>query len=296
MYTNLIQLKYSYCMRLATFFFFLCVISIPQLSYSQTELSGRVIDSSTGKGIPYVNIGIVELKLGTMSKDDGSFRLSLTDEYSGHNILFSSVGYDSKEVQFGDFDAGMTVELNPSEVLLDSIVIEGKGKIKDEYFGHRIEKTRGGIGLGDWEPGDEIAARIDINKSVYIKEVNFVIDQALGDSMKFRLNIYEVLGGKPGKNLIPRNVFIHDKIKEGVYTVDVSGLNLVVEDDIFLALEYLIVDQKENYAGILFRFDANRKGNMYSRKGPDSKNARGPFSLFPNARLAFFVTGQSIGE
>src|SRR6267142_1827990 len=59
-------------------------------------LSGSVIEGRTGKPIPFVNIGIVEKNIGTLSDPDGSFELTIPAQYVHDSVIFSSLGFNKR--------------------------------------------------------------------------------------------------------------------------------------------------------------------------------------------------------
>ena len=57
----------------------LLVIIIP--SFGQIKISGNVLDQVAGKPISFVNIGILNANVGTISNDDGSFVIRIPASY-----------------------------------------------------------------------------------------------------------------------------------------------------------------------------------------------------------------------
>lgn len=100
------------------------------LSKKNIQLKGRILDSKTKQGIPYVNISLVNTSTGTVSNDAGYFAFNYQnrDSLSGH-ILFSSVGYKSLQIPLNDrklLQDSLNVTLTPETTILDEIVISEK--------------------------------------------------------------------------------------------------------------------------------------------------------------------------
>ena len=53
----------------------------------QTMLSSQVIDATTGKSIPYVNVGVVKKGIGTVTDENGFFEFKLPKRLSPEDIL-----------------------------------------------------------------------------------------------------------------------------------------------------------------------------------------------------------------
>jgi len=62
------------------------------------KISGKVIDRKTGLPIPYVNIGLFEKNIGTLSDPDGSFEITVPHQFKNDSIIFSSIGFDRSNV------------------------------------------------------------------------------------------------------------------------------------------------------------------------------------------------------
>ncbi len=75
----------------------IALLSLPLAGQAQRTLQGRVIDAQ-GRALPYVNVGLPETSLGTVSGMDGSFQLHLPDSIgSSRQVRFSMVGFESKQ-------------------------------------------------------------------------------------------------------------------------------------------------------------------------------------------------------
>lgn len=75
---------------------FLCIIItvIGSLSYGQsTEVKGRVVDATTGEGLPFVNIRLKGTSIGVSSNEDGYYKLITSTPTD--SIVFSYTGYIS---------------------------------------------------------------------------------------------------------------------------------------------------------------------------------------------------------
>jgi erythromycin esterase-like protein len=100
------------------------------LSKKKVQLKGRILDSKTKQGIPYVNISLANTSTGTVSNDAGYFAFNYQnrDSLTGH-ILFSSVGYKSLQIPLNDrklLQDSLIVMLTPETTILDEIVISEK--------------------------------------------------------------------------------------------------------------------------------------------------------------------------
>ncbi|MFA9389546.1 MAG: DUF5686 family protein [Prolixibacteraceae bacterium] len=88
-------------------------------------IKGKVIDANTSEPIPFVNIVFVDTNLGTISDVDGDF--SLHSSENGKKVKFSSVGYETIEIQvvLGE-DQTFTIQMNPKMNNLDEVSVRPK--------------------------------------------------------------------------------------------------------------------------------------------------------------------------
>src|SRR6478752_1226442 len=92
--------------------------------FSQTQIIGHVIDAKSKRPLAYVNIGVKEKNIGTVSKEDGSFTINIPSEYQSHNLTFSMVGYDESNRSIKDLMSDKNIiELNEKSTQLDEVVI-----------------------------------------------------------------------------------------------------------------------------------------------------------------------------
>src|SRR5690606_17379923 len=96
--------------------------------YGQGEIIGKVIDSDTGSTIPYVNIGIKEKAVGTVTNRNGNFTLSLnSNTLENDKVIFSHLGYETKEYPISSLlNKNNIIELDPGINELEEVVVQFK--------------------------------------------------------------------------------------------------------------------------------------------------------------------------
>ncbi|HSI71482.1 MAG TPA: carboxypeptidase-like regulatory domain-containing protein [Gillisia sp.] len=123
-----------------TFLFF----SLNSLFSQESSISGKVLSLENNTPLPYVNIGIPNKSLGTVSNEDGYFSIKLPKEIRQKDTLvFSYIGYDSKRFALADLKntSNWEIILEPAENLLQEVVLENK-KFKEK----RLGRTTKGLG------------------------------------------------------------------------------------------------------------------------------------------------------
>ena len=89
-------------------------------------IKGKVTDVSNAP-IAGVTVLVKGTKTGTFTDSKGTFSLSLGKENRGV-LIFSYVGYQTKEVEVGEGQSDIAVQLTPLNSSLDSVVVVGYGK------------------------------------------------------------------------------------------------------------------------------------------------------------------------
>ena len=103
---------------------------------AQMTMQGKVVDSVTQKGIPYVNIGFPSHSIGTSTNEEGAFIFKVPKERVRDTLVLSSIGYATVKILLKNFDAprNLTVLMKPFTINLNEVVIksvDAKRLIKD---------------------------------------------------------------------------------------------------------------------------------------------------------------------
>src|SRR5688572_30642464 len=91
------------------------------------EIKGKVVNEM-GQGMAGVSVVLKGTSIGTMTDDQGIFSINAS---KGNVLVFSYVGYDSKEVVV-DNEAMVNVQLSPDTQQLDQVVITALGITKQK--------------------------------------------------------------------------------------------------------------------------------------------------------------------
>lgn len=92
-------------MKKTTLLLFLCLHTLA--CYAQViTIQGKILDSLTQKGIPYVNIGLPKLSIGTSANEEGAFILKIASEHLRDTLVFSSLGYQTFRISVKDISKG----------------------------------------------------------------------------------------------------------------------------------------------------------------------------------------------
>ncbi len=270
------------------------LLIVPSLVLAQKDYKGLVLDEKTNTPIPYVNIGIVDKGVGTVSDEAGLFHLALdeTKLLSGDKILFSSLGYESLEILVGEIDLVYNeypeVRLTPTTVKLNEVVVTNiEGEFIDQDIGY---KNSGETVFGYWKDnvalGGQLATRIRLKKGLRkLNNLGFEVWSSTSDSVLLRINFYDLdSAGYPGKNLNTSNENILYTVTKGqrFAEVDLVPYSIFARDDFIVSLELLKVYGGDEPGLVMaaIRFDTNSFRRFASQD---------EWEIVPNSAMAFYL-------
>lgn len=102
----------------------LCCLSA-YCQFDKASIEGHVLDNKTHEPISYASILIKGTTIGTLSDKDGDFIFRELKE-GDYTLVVSFVGYEKREYTLKVFDKQTVhahIELNPTQVMLDDVVI-----------------------------------------------------------------------------------------------------------------------------------------------------------------------------
>lgn len=265
-------------------------LSIFAGSVSAQNLKGVVIDAGTNQPVPFVNIGVLDKNIGTVSDINGKFNLSLVGE---ETVRFSSIGYEPFAKVFKEDNLKLTILLIPSTTLLNEVIITGGNFGKEVILGHNIKTRSHSVGFGSRQLGTQIGALLKVRKPTLIDKAHFIINRTSGDSLLYRVNIYDFSKGEPGRNLLSKNVIISAPQEKGTSSVDLSSFDLIIEDDVLLMIEWIQDDKGVGNADIMFRSKKGIESNIYWKTTSfgDFTKLVDLFEGSPTLNMAFYLTG-----
>jgi hypothetical protein len=176
----------------------------------RTLIVGRVVDRSSGDGVPYVNIGIPGEDVGTLSDPDGSFEIELSEEEIQKELHFSSIGYEALAFPVSQLRTGANVKLRPTSKVLDEVVIREKRGYKSARLGWMGGKD-GVLPLDTVQGGGAVALLLEAPQApVFVEKLQVRLMYNSKDTAVFRLHFYEYdsTADSPGRELLSKEVLL----------------------------------------------------------------------------------------
>lgn len=212
--------------------------------YSQEKIiSGKVLNFENNEPLAYVNIGIKNKTVGTVSNENGLFKLSLNDKVTSKDtIIFSYIGFKTEKYLVSELNkTKKPILLLPKNMELDEVVVSSK-KIK--LKSKKIGRTSKGLGLMhsnfytyyekdvDDRLSKERGMKFKIRRNCHIKDLNFNITSNDFKSLKFRVNIYKIQDGLPTDLIVQDNIIFEIKDNfSGWFKVDLEPYKIYLEEE-----------------------------------------------------------------
>ncbi|GHA36317.1 hypothetical protein GCM10007103_17290 [Salinimicrobium marinum] len=282
-----------------TFLFLVLLICFSLNAIAQEKLiSGAIKDAESNQPLAYVNIGIFNKSIGTVSSEKGEFRLKLPANVQGSDTLvFSYIGYDAVKKLVSDLNSPVQISMNASEDQLEEVVLDTKAAKPK-----RIGRTNNGLGLlhynfytvyeedVDDRLSKELGMKFRLNKDCRVEKFNLSISQNEFKTLKFRLNIYSLKDDLPDELLISDNIIFELKDKQiGWYTVDLDQYDIFLREEletVVISIQW-VESEKADTESKFFSIPGSQSpfNKVYSRdKAMDSwKSQTGRLSMYIDA-------------
>lgn len=108
-----------------TYFTFLFLLGT--LLHAQTQIFGKITDVEFNAPLPYVNIGIPNAGIGTVSDEDGYYLLEIPKSLINKELRFSMVGFTPQNHSIatidGDSEKLLNIGLSPQTTTLEEVIV-----------------------------------------------------------------------------------------------------------------------------------------------------------------------------
>lgn len=234
-----------------------------QLISQDIKMKGVIINSKTNETIEFVNIGILNKNLGTISNSKGLFSINISKEHTNDSLTISHINYHTHKTPIKNLQ-NLTIYLEPKTNELSEIVISNKKK-KHRKIG--VKSYNPLLWLRAIASNNDIienAQRINIpDKKVRIKYVNIYLRKGFeSDSTYIRINFYKNENNAPSERIVFENIIEKRHIEPGWQKIDLTKHYIYLEQDFFVGVEFIpnFKSPIEVYIGAILT-----KGKGYSR-------------------------------
>lgn len=227
-------------------------------TFAQLRLSGRVLDRE-GEVVPFVRIGIVETKVALMSEFDGTFSLSIPEEFRTRSLTFQVPGFRTTSFNIDSLSRlnSMEIRLEEDITVLRGVVVTNK-RLKTKVIGNNGNRKSSDIDndiQGDINMA--YATLVKGKKQPYrIKKIAVYLRNPYPEKYYVRPLVmqYDEEKRRLGSSLIPNNVFFEVGEVNGWFEMEIEDLDITTEGDVVIGVEYLGSTREQAYFSISFNF------------------------------------------
>ena len=85
------------------------LILLSKISATEIVINAMIADSVSQTGIPNVNIFIYQTSIGTITDQDGRFRLVIPERYKNSQLVISHIAYPLKMIPVVEFETNKLI-------------------------------------------------------------------------------------------------------------------------------------------------------------------------------------------
>jgi TonB-dependent receptor len=171
-------------------------------------ITGKVIDGSTKETLPGVSIRMKGASTGTTTDVNGNFRLSVS--VPAAVLVFSYMGYQSKEIRIDKSSTDLTIVLQASSTVLNEVTVQARRKANTEVAvldeRRKASIIQDAISAAQMERTGSITTTQALQRvsGVTITDDKYIAIRGLGDrSVIGQLNGVRLASSDPDRSAIP---------------------------------------------------------------------------------------------
>jgi hypothetical protein len=226
-----------------TSFFLLVSFWLLTTTAAAQIFNGTITNAATHAALPYVNIGVVGKDLGTVSTEQGKYQLAFREALANDTVRISSVGYQTRRLTLRTLLAQPNITLTPESVSLQEVQVQGKSLFKRNItLGSTGNSEDATLNLKTKDLGAEMGTVISLkHQPTRLLTANFNVAYNKIGPLTLRVNLYRLdKKGRPTETkLLNHDLITTSEVIKGTITVDLTKERLVVDEDFFLAVEWI---------------------------------------------------------
>lgn len=253
---------------------------------AQERVGALLLDAKSGEPVIFANVGIPGKGLGTVSDESGKFSMIIPDSLKELSVRISCIGYLPKTFPVAQWSLEK-IKLEPDVKLLQEVTVAAP-KLKVKIVGNDTKSSHITAGFKENHLGTELGVRLNIKKpNTEIRKFFLnIVYNSLDTTPVFRLNVYTIdKDGKPSENVLKENILFSPKEKTGLMEIDLSSYHILVNDDVFISMEW--VKDLGNITGLGFSTKLGGSDTYYRLTSQDDWKKIGVVGIGLHAEIAY---------
>lgn len=216
-------------------------LSLVQLTYAQTTISGKVVDELSGSALSNVSVRIKDTRIGGVSDNNGNF--SINAPKFPATILFTMVGFEDQEVQVSAASNNLVIKMqeNMNNTLNEVVVTGLASSIKRKNLANAVSSVNAAELTGVTKPQTTDAALYGKVTGANIRSNS----GAPGGGMSIQLRGLSSLVGASQPLIILDGVYVNNST-QSTGRATVNGAGNSTQDDGSNRLADINPDEIEN--------------------------------------------------
>lgn len=203
---------------------------------------GKIFDKNSNNEIEFVEIGILNHEIGTISDIDGKYSIDITNSNPEDTIRFSHVGYQYTDFKVSEFKdkVNKDIYLHPKSEDIQTVVVDHK-KFKEKTLGNNFSGDKYQGGFIQNVKGFECGVLLNINKRAILKKLIMNISDCAYERIYFRVNVYREIGKSQFENILNKPIYLKQDMngEENELSIDLSPYYVHVEGNTLITLQHI---------------------------------------------------------
>ena len=198
-------------------------------------VTGKIVDENE-RPIPYVNIGISEKNIGTLSDPDGSFEITLPSAILNDSLIFSSIGFETLKFRVSKLamvSSPISIQINSKAILLKEVTVSEKKLSKKVARLGWMGGKDGVLPLDTIMGGGAVALLVESPRTPFhIEKLQVRLMYNAKDTLKLRFHVYafDSIKRQPGKELLTREIILKENKRFGWLRFELSNENILLNE------------------------------------------------------------------
>ncbi|MDR7757446.1 carboxypeptidase-like regulatory domain-containing protein, partial [Riemerella anatipestifer] len=216
--------------------------------FTAQTISGKIISKENNEPIPFARIGIENENFGAIADENGNYSIDLTNVDRNKNLTVQIGGFVnfSQSIQ-KIINGNHTIFLNEKVVGIHEVFLNPK-KYYEKNWGTNAKTKKIQFGFNPArskeDKSKEFGLAFNNNKKVKLQKINLnIVNLKTDKPLLMSFNVYSKKDGFPDKSLLNENLTVElteDKIKDGIFSFDVSDKNVWInKQDFFVTVQVM---------------------------------------------------------